>query len=87
MISVFGSLVGDKEIANVIACMKSQWMGFGKAVDEFEKKYQEKYQIPAFAMVDSGSNALFMAVKLLNLPGYLVRRQCYLPVISPSFVM
>lgn len=68
MISVFGSLVGDEEIANVTACMKSQWMGFGKAVDEFEKRYQEKYQIPAFAMVDSGSNALFMAVKLLNLP-------------------
>ena len=68
MISVFGSLVGDEEIGNVIACMKSQWMGFGKTVDEFEKRYQEKYQIPAFAMVDSGSNALFMAVKLLNLP-------------------
>ena len=26
MISVFGSLVGDDEIANVVACMKSQWM-------------------------------------------------------------
>jgi dTDP-4-amino-4,6-dideoxygalactose transaminase len=68
MITVFGSLVGDEEIANVIACMKSQWMGFGKAVDEFEKRYQEKFKIPAFAMVDSGSNALFMAIKLLNLP-------------------
>jgi aminotransferase len=68
MISVFGSLVGDEEIANVIACMKSQWMGFGKQVEKFEKKYQEKYRLPSFAMVDSGSNALFMAVTLLNLP-------------------
>lgn len=68
MISVFGSLVGDEEIANVIACMQSQWMGFGKHVDNFEQKYSEKYNLPSFAMVDSGSNALFMAVKLLNLP-------------------
>lgn len=68
MISVFGSLVGDKEIANVVECMNSQWMGFGKQVDNFEKKYSEKYGLTSFAMVDSGSNALFMAVKLLNLP-------------------
>jgi aminotransferase len=68
MISVFGSLVGDEEIANVVACMKSQWMGFGKQVDQFEQKYQVKYRLPTFAMVDSGSNALFMAVTLLDLP-------------------
>lgn len=68
MISVFGSLVGDEEIAAVTACMKSQWMGFGKNVDLFEKKYQDKYSLPTFAMVDSGSNALFMAVTLLDLP-------------------
>ena len=68
MISVFGSLVGDEEIANVVACMKSQWMGFGKQVDQFEEKYQVKYRLPTFAMVDSGSNALFMAVTLLDLP-------------------
>jgi len=68
MISVFGSLVGEEEIANVAACMRSQWMGFGKNVDLFESKYMEKYGLPSFAMVDSGSNALFMAVVLLNLP-------------------
>jgi dTDP-4-amino-4,6-dideoxygalactose transaminase len=68
MISVFGSLVGDEEIANVTDCMRSQWMGFGKNVELFEKKYMEKYGLQSFAMVDSGSNALFMAVKLLDLP-------------------
>ena len=68
MISVFGSLVGEEEIANVTACMRSQWMGFGKNVDIFEKKFMEKSGLPTFAMVDSGSNALFMAVKLLDLP-------------------
>jgi dTDP-4-amino-4,6-dideoxygalactose transaminase len=68
MISVFGSLVGDEEVSNVVSCMKSQWMGFGKQVDQFERKYQVKYRLPAFAMVDSGSNALFMAITLLDLP-------------------
>ena len=68
MISVFGSLVGEEEIANVSACMRSQWMGFGKNVDIFEQKYMAKFGLPSFAMVDSGSNALYMAVKLLDLP-------------------
>ena len=78
MISVFGSLVGDEEVANVVACMKSQWMGFGKQVDQFEQKYQAKYRLPTFAMVDSGSNALYMAVRLLDLPAQS-------EVIVPSF--
>ncbi len=68
MITVFGSLIGDEEIANVTTCMKSQWMGFGKNVEIFENKYKEKFRLNNFAMVDSGSNALFMAVTLLNLP-------------------
>lgn len=68
MISVFGSLVGDEEISNVVECMKSQWMGFGKNVELFEKKYMQKYGLSSFALVDSGSNALLMAVKLLDLP-------------------
>lgn len=59
MISVFGSYVGEEEINKVIACMRSQWMGFGKQVEEFEEKYKAKYKLPNFAMVDSGSNALF----------------------------
>lgn len=68
MISVFGSLVGDEEIANATSCMKSQWMGFGGNVTKFEEAFSKKFNVPNFAMVDSGSNALFMAVTLLNLP-------------------
>lgn len=68
MISVFGSRVGREEIAGVTACMESQWMGFGKKVAEFEKKFCDHYSIQNFAMVDSGSNALYMACVLLDLP-------------------
>ena len=46
MISVFVSLVSKEEIEKVSICMKSQWMGFGKQVEEFEKKYQAKYNLP-----------------------------------------
>jgi aminotransferase len=68
MITVFGSLVGEKEIENVVTCMKSQWMGFGGNVSKFEENFSTKFNVPHFAMVDSGSNALFMAVSLLDLP-------------------
>ncbi len=68
MITVFGSKVGSDEIANVTSCMQGQWMGFGGNVSKFEEKFSAKYRVPNFAMVDSGSNALFMAVTLLNLP-------------------
>lgn len=67
MISVFGSKVGKEEINNVISSMEQQWMGFGKIVDIFEDEFSKKFDIPNFLMVDSGSNALFMAVYLLNL--------------------
>jgi len=68
MISVFGSKVGQEEIKKVVECMENQWMGFGGNVAKFEKKFCEKFGFNNFAMVDSGSNALFMAVKLLDLP-------------------
>ena len=68
MISVFGSSVGEEEILNVSNCLKSQWLGLGKQVNEFEKKFEKKFSLKNFLMVDSGSNALFMAIKLLDLP-------------------
>lgn len=68
MISVFGSWITDKEIQNVVDCMNNQWLGYGNKVPEFEKKFMEKFNVNNFIMVDSGSNALFMAVSLLSLP-------------------
>ena len=62
MISVFGSLVDDEEIKNVTSCMKSQWMGFGKQVEEFEKAvddyvkcYEELYELADFFIVNVSS--------------------------------
>lgn len=68
MISVFGSKVGPEEIKNVVECMASQWMGFGGNVEKFEQKFCDKFGLQNFVMVDSGSNALYMAIVLLELP-------------------
>jgi dTDP-4-amino-4,6-dideoxygalactose transaminase len=68
MISVFGSKVGKEEIANVTEVLESQWMGFGKKVTMFEERFAQRLGLTNFAMVDSGSNALYMAVTLLDLP-------------------
>lgn len=68
MINVFGSSVGAEEIEAVAKVMRSQWMGFGSSVDEFEQRFRDGRGLPDFAMVDSGSNALLMATTLLDLP-------------------
>jgi aminotransferase len=43
-------------------------MGLGKEVDFFESELAAFRKLPNLTMVDSGSNALFMAVTLLDLP-------------------
>ena len=67
MISVFGSDIGDQEIEAAVECLRSQWLGFGKKVDDFEKAFASHLNLTNCLMVDSGSNALYMAVRLLDL--------------------
>lgn len=68
MITVFGSHVGEKEINSVADSMKKQWMGMGPKVAKFESDFKERLSLKNFVMVDSGSNALYLAMTLLNLP-------------------
>lgn len=68
MISVFGCDVGNLEKEYVSAVLESNWLGLGSTVADFEHKFSEVMRVPNFRMVDSGSNALYLAVKLLNLP-------------------
>ena len=68
MIPLFGSKTGDEEISQVSESIKNQWMGKGKKVEEFESRMKEKLKTENFIMVDSGSNALYLALKLLDLP-------------------
>jgi aminotransferase len=78
MISVFGSRVAQEELDEIRSSLEAQWMGIGPKVKKFETEFAQRLQLADFAMLDSGSNSLYMAVKLLNLaPGT--------EVILPSF--
>ena len=68
MINVFGSLVGKEELDEIRTSLEAQWMGIGPKTAAFEKDFARRLGLPEFVLLDSGSNALHMAVKLLDLP-------------------
>lgn len=68
MISVFGSSIGEAEIKEVQHSLASQWMGIGPKVRQFETEFTKRLKLTDLAMIDSGSNSLHVAIKLLNLP-------------------
>ncbi|MDD2228138.1 MAG: DegT/DnrJ/EryC1/StrS family aminotransferase [Candidatus Cloacimonetes bacterium] len=68
MISVFGCKTGQEEIDLVNEVLRSQWLGLGKYVETFEKEFAAYRKLENFIMVDSGSNALYLAIQLLDLP-------------------
>jgi aminotransferase len=68
MISVFGSKVGAEELAEVADSMAKQWLGIGPKLAAFEKEFAKRLGLPNTLVVNSGSNGLHMAVKILGLP-------------------
>lgn len=68
MINVFGSKVGKEEIEQIADSISKQWMGMGPKTKAFEAKMAQRLHQDKFALVDSGSNGLFMALTLLGLP-------------------
>lgn len=68
MINVFGSLMGPEELAEIRTSLEAQWIGIGPKTAAFEKSFAERLGLPGLVLLDSGSNSLHMAVKLLDLP-------------------
>lgn len=68
MINVFGSKMGPEELEEVRTSLEAQWIGIGPKTAAFEKGFAERGGLPGFVLLDSGSNALHLAVKLLDLP-------------------
>ncbi len=68
MINVFGSKVGQEEIDLISESINAQWLGMGPKVKAFEEGFKQRTGLENFSMVDSGSNAIYMAVTLLDLP-------------------
>ncbi|MEJ0077708.1 MAG: DegT/DnrJ/EryC1/StrS family aminotransferase [Alphaproteobacteria bacterium] len=68
MITVFGSLMGPEELEEIRTSLEAQWTGIGPKTAAFEKQFAERLKLPGFLLLDSGSNSLYLAVKLLDLP-------------------
>ena len=68
MISVFGSKVGIEEIEEIRSSIENQWIGIGPKTKKFEESLAKRLGIKDFVLLDSGSNSLYMAIKLLKLP-------------------
>lgn len=68
MINVFGSDMGDEELAEIRDSFEKQWTGLGPKTAAFEKAFAAKLGVPDFLLVNSCSNGLYLAVKLLDLP-------------------
>ena len=65
--STLGSDLGPEEIAAASECISSQWVGFGGQVASSSRVATAR-SLTNFLMVDSGSNALYLACHLLDLP-------------------
>lgn len=68
MINVFGSMLGPEELEEVRTSLEAQWIGIGPKTEAFERDFSEQMGLPNLVLLDSGSNSLYMAVKLLDLP-------------------
>ena len=68
MITLFGSKVGKEELEEIKTSIDNQWLGIGKKCARFEEELRKRLNVQDFVMLNSGSNALLLAVKLLNLP-------------------
>lgn len=68
MINVFGSKVSSKALKYLKDSIGKQWLGMGPNVRKFESDIKNRLGLNNFLLVDSGSNALFMAIYSLNLP-------------------
>lgn len=68
MINVFGSCVGAEELAEIKSSLDEQWLGMGKKVQTLEMLLADKFDLKDFTLVDNCSNALYMALDILDLP-------------------
>jgi len=68
MISVFGSKVGKEELEEIRTSIENQWLGIGPKTKKLEELFAARLNLPFFVMLNSGSNSLYLAVKLLDLP-------------------
>ncbi|MGB8888276.1 MAG: DegT/DnrJ/EryC1/StrS family aminotransferase [Candidatus Korobacteraceae bacterium] len=68
---VFGApVIGEAEIASVVDCLRSHWIGLGARVEQFEQEFARYKTAPYAAAVSSGTAAIHLALVALGIgPG------------------
>ncbi len=65
---VFGApVIGDAEIASVVECLRSNWIGLGARVEHFEQAFARYKQAPYAAAVSSGTAAIHLSLLALGI--------------------
>jgi dTDP-4-amino-4,6-dideoxygalactose transaminase len=65
---VFGApVIGDAEIASVLECLLSNWIGLGARVERFENAFARYKQAPYAAAVSSGTAAIHLSLLALGI--------------------
>ena len=60
--------IGDEEIAEVVACLRSGWLTSGPRTAQFEKEFAAAVQAPHALAVSSATAGLHLAMLALRLP-------------------
>lgn len=64
---VFGApVIGEAEIASVVECLRSNWIGLGARVERFEQAFARYKNAPYAAAVSSGTAAIHLALLALG---------------------
>ncbi len=69
MIPLSGPFIEKDDIDNVLAVLRSKRLSIGPFVEEFEKKIADYTGLKYAVAVNSGTSALHLILKSLNLPG------------------
>jgi dTDP-4-amino-4,6-dideoxygalactose transaminase len=65
---VFGApVLGEAEIASVVECLRSRWIGLGPRVEQFEQAFARYKGAPYAAAVSSGTAAIHLALLALGI--------------------
>lgn len=65
---IFGApVIGDAEIASVLECLRSNWIGLGARVEQFENAFAAYKQSPYAAAVSSGTAAIHLSLLALGI--------------------
>lgn len=67
MIPIFSNTLGKEELEAVEKVFQSQWLGFGKETQLFEKEFGKKIGNRNTLMIDSCSAGIFMSMRLLGI--------------------